>query len=232
MHKKDSGLVHIDANSPASVFINGGEITDRDVYDAIDLAVGELKRTKDLQIVDNALSSLLSIQTISIFGISKMMFEVKKWWDENDWDEETGDTFDDRFYSSHGLNSVIIERYISVWEYRPQMPKKIHARPLKDQIAIAQTLSEGYDISKDRWKELEQADSNAKVLKILREIKGKPPRKSSLTVYLNRDGNLTAYDSEGNQHFIGFLQVKDEKSDPIVKKVIERIVKNTGTIRR
>lgn len=229
--KKDSGLVHIDTSSSVA-FINGESVTDADIYHAVDAVIEQLKETKDLQVVDGALGSLLTIQKFSIFGIAKMLHGVKHWWDDNNWDEETGDTFEDRFYSSHGLNPVIMDRYISVWEYRSQMPEKIHSRPLKDQIAIAATLSEGYEIPKQAWRELEKADSNSAVLKILREIKGKAPRKSSMMLYLERNGNLSLVNSDGEKKFVGLLNVKEEKGDDDIRKAISRYVNNTGTIRR
>jgi hypothetical protein len=129
---------------------------------------------------------------------------------------------------------VVIERYINVWDkYEKELiPAAIRERPMKDQIAIAAAIEQGYDIPKQIWNELENASNNNDVLGIIRKLKGKPPRKSSLQIFEERDGSLVAWNGDGVRHLLGWLNSKEEEDDAAIHKGLERIRKGSGLIRR
>ena len=198
----------------------------------MDLVLENLNKDNDLQAVDNALHVLLGMHRLSVFAIAKLVWGTKKWWIDREWDEESGDTFEDHFDATHNLKRLQLDRYVMVWDHRDEMPKEIHTRPLKDQIAIAQALSQGFNISKEDWKKLVQAANNSEILGILRKVKGKPPRKSYLNIRMERDGSVYGWDSDGGRHYLGFLNIKEENDDEYIKKGISRITKNSGIDRR
>lgn len=219
---------------PAMLFLNGGIVTEQDALDAVDVVLEQLEKTNDLSPVDMTLKSLLGMQRISGKSLAKLLWGTKDWWVRNNMDKQTGDTFDDRMVVTHGLKPVVIDRYICLWDKveKDMLPKRIQARPLKDQIAIAKTIDQGYDIRPTDWKKLEKAVNNNKVLEILREVKGKKARKSSLQIYEERDGTIVAWDGEGERHVLGWLNINDEKDVPAVHKGLERIRKGSGLIKR
>ena len=228
-------LVDIDdAPAPQEIFINGDVLTESDVLSAVDAVLEKLKETNDIRPVDNAIRSLLGIQKFSGLSLAKLLWGWKRWWIENKWDEQSGDTFEDYVFSTHGLKKIHVDRYISVWDAyeKSAMPPQIQSRPMKDQIAIAKAIQQGYEIPKADWKKLQRAGSNNEVLAILRKVKGQPPRKSSLMIYLERDGSLVAWTSDGERHFVGYLNVGERENDPAIDKAINRLTKNSGVIER
>lgn len=231
---KSVELYHDDIPAPAMMFLNGGIITEQDALDAVDKIIENLRKTSDLAPVDATLNSLLGMQNISGKSMAKLLWGTQNWWNETGQEELTGDTFEDRFYATHHLKRVVIERYINVWDkYEKELiPLVIRERPMKDQIAIAATLEQGYEIPKKVWKKLEDASNNNEVLGIIRELKGKPPRKSSLQIFEERDGSLVAWNGDSQRHVLGWLNSKEEDADPAVHKGLERIRKGSGLIRR
>lgn len=217
---------------PAEMFLNGNTITETDALDAVESVLRNLEKTSDLSQVDATLKSLLGMQKISGISLAKLLWGTKDWWAKNDMDKVTGDTFEDRMNGIHRLKRIVIERYIALWDKyeNGSIPDEIRARNIKDQIAISQTIEQGYEIDKKGWKRLEAASNNSEVLDILRDIKGKPPRKSMLKIYEERDGTLVGWDKDG-RHVLGWLNV-DEEDKPVIHKGLERIRKNAGILRK
>lgn len=218
--------------SPSEMFLNGNVITEEDALEAVDGVLENLENTSDLAQVDATLKSLLGMQKISGMSLAKLLWGTKNWWVAHGMDTITGDAFEDRMDSIHRLKRIVIDRYIALWDkYETgSIPEGIRARSIKDQIAISQTIEQGYEIGTREWKKLEDASNNSEVLDILRGIKGKPPRKSMLKIYEERDGSLVGWDKEG-RHVLGWLNV-DEEDDPVIHKGLERIRNNAGILRR
>lgn len=211
-----------DVPAPASILLNGRVITEQDALDAVDDVLENLASTSDLSVVDSTIQSLLGMQRISGRALAKILWGTKNWWESTQQDTITGDTFEDYIHANHGLKPVTTGRYINVWDKceKGLIPETLQARPLKDQIAIASTLN-GYEISGKNWKRLERANNNNEVLAILRDIKGKPPRKSSLQLYEERDGNVTAWKNGQRRHVAWFNSA--EEDDPIVSEALARL---------
>lgn len=235
MNKKHTEIEVIDSEiRPTKMGLNGTTITEQDALDGIDNLIDGLYETGDTAPVDATLKSLIAMQRIAGKSLAKLLWGYKQWWDATGQSQITGDTFEDRTHAIHGLNKTVLGRYVLVWDSyeRNVIPDPVRARPLKDQIAIAKTLEQGYEIKPTKWKELQNAVNNNAVLEILRKIKGKAPRKSSVQIVEERDGNIVAWDSEGGRHTIGWLNVEEEKDDPVIQKALSRIRNSAGIYRR
>jgi hypothetical protein len=220
--------------TPMSMVLNGAEINEQNILDAMDDVVDNLYQTADLSAADIAIGSLLGMQKLSGMGLAKLLWGVNKWWSETGQDGVRGDTFCDYMMATHGFkSSVVVDRYVLLWDTYENnlMPTGLRLKPLKDQIAIAQTIEQGYTITPKEWKKLEYAARNGEVLSILREIKGKAPRKNSLQLYEERDGTLVGWDAEG-RHVLGWINVQEEHDDPTIHKGLERIRKGASIIER
>jgi len=205
-------------------------ITGSDILNAIDNVLEHVRETGDLSVAENALKSLMGIEKVSGVAIAKLLSGLHKWWDDTNQDTLTNDTFDDWIYSvSDQFNSTYIDRCISIYQKQESgtFSERIMSRPIKDQQAIAGHLDQDYTLNKAQWRELERATSNAEVLAILREAKGKQPRKSALLLVLERDGSINGY-KEGKKYFVGYLNLKEAATEETIEKAINRIVKNTG----
>lgn len=223
----DVGLV------PVSSFINNHKSNESDFMQAVDNVILQVTDKEDITIADGAIDSLLNLQHVTGRAFAKMLWFMREYWQEKNLTEEKGDEFEDHMEERHGLKKVRMDRYIRVWEYTEnnKLPKDVWSRPMKDQIAIASMLSQGYDPSKEQWTKLVRAEDNNEVLRVIRIIKKKPAKKGSMQITMDRSGNLHAWVGE-KRVFIGYLDSKHENDDPIVKKAIERIVTNTGVKRK
>jgi len=212
--------------------INGQSITQSDVFNAIDIVLDNLSATGDLLPVEHTLKALLGVQDISGLALARLLYGLKQWWDSNNMEEKTKDKFEDWCYSiSTKVKPITIQRYVSVWDKYEKglFTDKIQEHSLTTQIAISKTLEQGYNISDSEWKKLERAESFSEVGVILREVKGQKPKKGSLQIYLERDGSLVVWDENG-KYYIGQLNLQD--TSDIVCKAINRIVDNSGVIKR
>jgi hypothetical protein len=66
------------------------------------------------------------------------------------------------------------------------------------------------------------------ISEIIRGIKGKAPRKSSMRIYMERDGTLNAWKGDAKM-FVGYLDIASDFE--LVKKAIERIL-SIGILRK
>lgn len=207
---------------PTSASLNGQIITEQDALAAIDNVLNNLYETSDLAPIDATLNSLLGLQNISGKSLAKLLWGIKKWWDESNQSAITGDTFEDRMYTTHRLKRTVMDRYISLWDKyeRGLIPESIQNRNLKDQIAISKTV-ENYEISDKNWQRLEHATTNNEVLEILREVKNKPAKKSSLQLREERDGNVYGW-RNGERKLVAWFNIEEE-DDPIVRDSLRRL---------
>ena len=92
-------------------------------------------------------------------------------------------------------------------------------------MPIANTIAQGYELEEHDWQELAEAPDYSSVQIRCRDIKGQPPRKNSLQLFLNPAGEIWAYQQE-QRYLIGYLEIESDKET--VKKAIERITKASG----
>lgn len=214
MKSKDNPTEEIDAISPRKVFINGRALTEHDALDAVD----EVLKDFNIRNADTAIDTLLGLQHISGKALAKLLHGLKE-----NWKDEDNDPFFDHMDMRHKINKTVAERYILVWEMMStkQIPASVQVRPMRDQIPIAKALEQGYEFKDTDWQKIQKAAHNFEILDIVRKVKGKAPRKSSMQLRLERDGTINLW-KNNERKFVGYFDVKSEDED--VKKAIARFL--------
>lgn len=211
--------------------INGDALTEQDVYSAIDIVLVNLNETGDISEATNVLTTLNRIGNVAGHAKAKLLYGMYQWWQENG----NGKSFEDYIASKSvdAPESVTIDRYITVQEKieSGEIPDAIAVRPMRDLVPIAKALAQGYEIKEKNWDRLIKATSNSEISDILRSVKGKSPRKSSLQIQYARDGSLYAW-KNNKRTFIGYLDKEAYETSEDAKKAIDRILDSAGVIRK
>lgn len=215
------------AISPSTVFISGKAITEEDVIKVIDTVLLDMKETDSMEQVDIAIDTLLGLQRISGKSLAKLLHGAKSWW------KHTMFNFDDYMESRHGLKAVTIDRYITVWEniQSNAIPPELAERPMRELIPIAKTLSQGFTLTAKTIGSLVKATSLGEIGSILRTVKNKPARKSSLQIEWDRKGSLWLW-KNNKRKFVGMLDKEGYATDEDVQQAINRILDNSWIKRK
>lgn len=201
-------------------------------YREVDKLLEKSLEERDPIMALSGVRQLLRITRISGLALSKLLWSISERW--NDYDNN-GEKFRDTAFTETGLALATIDRYCAVWDLlvSNEIPndyiEDIKAMPMRNLVQIAALHTQGYDVASEDWAKMAHAEDGASLSSIIREIKGKPARKSSLQIYLDRNGDLTAY-SNGIPHLIGYLKL--DEPDEAVQKAIQRLCKSAGVIER
>jgi len=209
-----------------SMFIDGKKITEEDVFLALDDVLDNLKSTGNLGVMDTAIRSFMSMQSISGKGLAKLWWGLYQWWiSEN---EEGHDDFFDYMEGTHQVKRRKASQYITLWDNyeHDRIPVEYRNKPLKNQFPVSRAIRQGYEIDDKTWNKLLLATNNPEVLEIVREVKNQEPRKSSLQIEVQRDGTIYAWTNNGRE-FIGYLNIA-ERDNEIINKAITRIIDRAG----
>lgn len=196
--------------------------------DRVEEVLEKAFKEHDAEYALNACANLIHIAKISGKALAKMLYTLKHHWDMF----EIEDTFEDYAYPKLGLHSHTIERYIKVEEMLQSLPeeaKSIGQRPIGQLIPIANAVAQGVEFDREDWKVLSQAPTESDIRAEIREITGAEPRKSGVTIFLDRDGSLWASNKD-ERRFIGSLETTDESS--LAQKAITRIVDRAGVMKQ
>jgi hypothetical protein len=193
--------------------------------------INEAIEKKDAEIALSACEQLIKISKLSGIGLAKLLYLIKKNWDVF----ERHDTFEEVAYTRFGKHRHTISRYLAVYSelfvkntIPEQFKEDIQQQAIRTQDYIAAALKQGEEISEEEWEKLAHAPDINTVLKILREdVRGKPPRKGSLQLWVDDLGSIWAT-FEGDRFFIGSLEV--DSDEEAVQKAIERIKKGSGIL--
>jgi hypothetical protein len=211
--------------------INGDALTEQDVYSAIDTVISNLYDTGDMNEATKVLTTLNRIGNVAGHAKAKLLYGMHQWWQENG----EGKSFEDYIASKSvdAPESVTIDRYITVQEKieSGEIPASIAMRPMRDLIPIAKTIAQGFEIGERNWIRLIKATSNSEISDILRSVKGKAPRKSSLQISWERKGDLVVW-KNNKRTFIGFLDKDVYLASEDGRKAIDRILDTAGVIRK
>lgn len=220
----------IDTSVDNIFFVDNHKFTSADVMEGVDNLLEEIKTTGEFELGANALRSMSGIARVTGWASAKLCHGMMNLWVAQGHD---ADRFYDYIKDSTHLKQLIVERYISAWDAISKLPDnytdQLVAQPIKNGIALGAAMSQGYEPNDEQIKKLAEAKSNQEFLSIIREVKNKPAKRGSLTIYLEPDGTLKAWQNN-KVEFIGDLDVKSER--PMVVKAIERIVKSAGILRR
>jgi hypothetical protein len=215
------------------------------IVDALDQPV-PVDTTEELQVVDEMFEQsmkendplimfgyMLNIQKqfqVQGMALTKSCYLMNKYWDAY----EVGDNFLDTASEYLGIHRHTVERYIKIWEMITIAPKHI-ARDLQQKglttlVPVANALAQGYEIQDSVWERIVDAPDYATTQRIINEeVKETEGRSSRLNIMLDRNGSLWAI-TKDERFFIGSLEVDDDRD--VVKKAIERLVKNAGVVKQ
>lgn len=166
-------------------------------------------------------------------ALCKLLHMMKKDWNKFGIKED----FEDSVFGIIGLQKVTIDRYVTIWDMfdKGLIPKDVEpyimSLPLRSQVPIAKALEQGHEFSAKDWQKVINSPDNVSLRDVVRTIKDEPLRKSGIMFYLKLNGDLTAKDSAGIEHFIGWLDVKGAEKDTVIQRCIERIVDNSYIIK-
>lgn len=222
--------LEIDAIAPQKIFVNGKVMTEKDALDAVSSALEELGQTGNIEKLDKAESTLIGLQRISGKALAYLLHGKKDWWIQTGQEKIRQCTFEDYEFSTHGMKTAVIDRYITVWNHMQDFPEQFASRPIRDLIPVAKTLEQDYSIPEKIWHELIAATSNAEILSIVRKVKNSKPRKSSMQLKEERDGSVYLW-KDGKRKFVCKLNTQEE-DDKDIHSALERIRKGAGVIKK
>jgi hypothetical protein len=206
---------------------------EQSLFDRIDTVLAQSLEEKDPAIALSVGKGLLGVVRLGGLGLAKLLHGVNSRWKEYEYSGTIYALAEDELGI---LAKATIKRYIAVWEmitggYIPKdVLDEVKVKPMRQLVPMASLITQGFDVSTKDWVRLAHATDAAEVAEIVREIKGKPPKKQSMKIVLEADGTLNAWNG-GKIVNIGMLRVENE-TDEIVAKAIERIVNNSGIVRR
>jgi hypothetical protein len=196
----------------------------------IDTKIQEAIETQNVDILFETIRNLRELAKVTGLALAKILYMMHRNWnvfsDKND--------FGDEVFIGTGLHPNTITNYVRIWALfdQKQIPEDLEddfkQKNIKDLVPIANTLTQGYEITTEYWKELANAPDFNSVSHIIRDkIKEAPHRKNSLRIWLKRDGTIRLYKGSGEVSG-GFLDV--QSTNPIVQEFIERFIKNMGAL--
>lgn len=211
--------------------VDGSALTEQDVMASVDGVIADLYKTGNLEKATRVVGVMDKINDVSGKAKAKLLWGISNWYKETNQAEKRNDTFEDHMETETGNRSVTIKRYVNVWEQIENcaIPVEVQNRPIRDLIPVANALSQGFDFSKDAWKKIAQAGNSAGVAEVVRQVKGKAPRKSGIQITIGRDGAITAW-KDKNAYAVGYLFVEDENE--VVKKARQRIIDGAGIMEK
>jgi Asp-tRNA(Asn)/Glu-tRNA(Gln) amidotransferase C subunit len=201
------------------------------ILNKVETIINESLEKKDAEIALVACEQLIKISGLSGVGLAKMLYLLETNWYKYERDDE----FDEVAYVRFGKHKHTVGRYLAVYKelfakdnIPEQYKKDIQQQPIRQLDYIAAALKQGEELDTNDWEKLAHAPDINTVLKVLREdVRGKPPRKGSLQLFMDDLGSLWAT-FEKDRFFVGSLEVDNEEE--AVQKAIERIKKGAGIL--
>ena len=199
------------------------------MLDRVDSIISKAIESDDPHYAAQQMQILLSAQQLVGKTLAKFLFLLKYSWGKFSLSKQ--ESFNEFIVGSLNLTDNTRNTYIHYWEHRNKLPESFRDRPIRDLIPVTNAISQGYSVEEETWDDLNNATHVSEIAKIVREdIKGKPPRKGYLQLYLHEDtGDIVAW-KDGQRAAVGFLDIYSD--DDNVISAIERITKRAGLIRK
>jgi len=196
--------------------------------DRVEEILEKALQDQDAEYALNACANLIWIAKISGKALAKMLFTLKHHWNVFSVDEN----FEDYAYPKLGLDKQTIVRYIKIEEMLHELPEEAQnfaQRPIQQLIPVANALAQGYEFTPEDYNKFAEMPTYKDIQSAVNEITGKEPRKSGVTIFLDRTGSLWASNKD-ERKFLGSLETTDESI--LVQKAITRIVDRAGVMRQ
>jgi len=202
-------------------------MNDLSPLDQIDIIIQNAIEKDDPDIVFHTIRDLEEKKELIEAAKSKFFFMLDEVWDQ--FTISKVESLHTRSEYNLGMHPHTVDRYITLWKYQNALPETIQDRPVREKFVITRMLSQGYDVTEEDWEELERTSTKAEVDAVVRDIKGVEPRKGSLQGYVSEDGTLYGW-MNNRRADVGWLDINSD--DPIVQKLVNRIMDNAGVLRK
>lgn len=170
----------------------------------------------------NAMEALLGISRISGLAFSKFTYVMAHNWKKFN----QRDSFIERMVDKFGKTEKTVKDHIKIWSFlvESDIDKKYLERfktmPIRCLIPIANLWKQEFEVESEDWARLSNAPDPTTINKIIREIKGKPPKKDSLQIeWAANEKHLIAWKA-GKPHYVYLAY--DEK-DEVIQAALARL---------
>ena len=227
------------SNSDNDIILTGDldqniDVLQEDFMKQVEDTIQESITSKDPSKSIHLCKFLIGAAQLSGLALAKVLYELQRNWWKFDIDED----FTDYIFKEVGKHRHTIERYLKIadmlYNYAPKEVRPVLEKlPIGSLVPIASTVSQGYLLEPEDWKEFAEAENTVDVRRIVREIRtgqGDRPRTSLLSLWMDRNGSIWAFNSTDKRFFVGSLDIKEENE--FVVKAIERIVANSGILKQ
>ncbi len=212
------------------------DVIQTEFMDKIDAIVKESIQEKDPSKSIHLCKFLIGTAQLSGLALAKILYELQNNW----WRFDIDEAFTDFIFKEIGKHRHTVERYLKIanmlYNYAPKdVRPMLEKMPVGSLIPIASIVSQGYQLEQSDWDEFAGADNTHDVNRIAREIRsgvGEKPRKSLLSLWLDRNGSIWAFNNNEERFFIGSLEVREAEDDEFIAKAIERIISNSGILKQ
>lgn len=214
----------------ANIQIDKHKYSMQDFLEGVETVLERIDQTGDFEVGMKVLKGMTALSQAAGLSLAKLLHGMYTRWPDDD-----EDGFYDELAGYTTIKRITVERYVNAWsalqvvpdDYRDQM----YLRPTRDLVKLGEAWSQGYTPKDSQWSDLLMAQNSSEFAATLRGVKNAKPRKSSLMMYLERDGSIYAY-KENTKVFIGHININAPEWNEIAQKALERIVKGSGMIRR
>lgn len=214
---------------PIEVFLDGTSVTEQELEASCQKILTNLEDTGEEEEISNAVKNLVGIEAFAGKAKMKLIFGWSQW-RKTKYPEEN---FVDWYVSKFGAEKLTVQKNLMVGELlmSEAVPEEVKTLPGKSLVHVARAVNGGYEIDDETWDELESAGNEGEVRDIIRKVKNKPQRKGSMNIYLEPDGSLTVWKDDQKAN-VGWLNLLDSESNPLVKSAISRIVDHSDIRRK
>ena len=194
--------------------------------DEVDIIIQDALEKDDPSLVFHQIRNLEEKKELIEAAKSKFFYTLNEVWDQ--FSISKLESLHTQAYDGLGYHSHTVDRYITLWEWQGVLPKTIQDRPVREQFVVTKMLSQGFEPSEEQWEDLERTNTKAEVDAVVREIKQQKPKRGSLQGYVSEDGTLYGW-MNNRRADVGYLDLNND--DPIVQKLIKRIIDSAGVLR-
>lgn len=211
-------------------------VAQTEFMDKVNKVVQESIKEKDPSKAIHLCRFLVGVAQLSGLALAKILYELQNNWWKFDIDED----FTDFIFKEIGRHKHTVERYLKIanmlYKYAPKdLRPTLEKMPVGSLIPIASIVHQGYQLEPEDWVEFSEADNSHEVERIAREIRfgvGEKPRKSLISLWMDRNGSVWAYNNNEERFFVGSLDIREAQDNEFVAKAIERIVSNSGILKQ
>lgn len=211
------------------------------VFALADKAVYDSLESGSFDFAAEVISSYRSLSRASELAVSRVLHGVNSYWLSAENKEK--DDFFQWSIRATGYNLLTIERHLGVWEmlenYAPDsLIHSLRTHTIRQLFKIYslvvvprktlwnyEFVSQDYDISREDWVKLAEAQDEHRVAEIVSDIKNKPRNKNFMSLKIDSRGDVWVFQGQEAER-VGQLFV--ESGSRLVQKAVSRITDRSG----